>query len=135
MMKCRNADSAITLMVLTDSNAKNGVGLNMDGLGIGERKGLMTMKCEKCGKQMHLIDLNVFDREGSDSDVPHLYKCEPDGDAVVIDTTPNWTGYEQSEEEMMERITCPHCGKFPFNHKEVQVYDIVRIVCFKSEKE
>lgn len=36
---------------------------------------------------------------------------------------------------MMETITCPHCGKFPFIDKEIHVYDIVRIVCFKSEKE
>lgn len=134
-MKCQNADSATTLTAQMVSNAKNGSGLRMDGLVIGEQKGLIKMKCEKCGKEMYLLNVDVFDCYGSDADVPHMYDEEQDECAVVIDTTPNWTGYELSEEEMMETITCPHCGKFPFNHKEVQVYDIVRIVCFKSEKE
>lgn len=92
------------------------------------------MKCEKCGKELSLINVNVFNYDGTDQFVSNSYN-EYYKDAVVIDTTPNWTGYGLSEEEMMETITCPHCGKFPFNHKEVQVYDIVRIVCFKSEKE
>lgn len=93
------------------------------------------MKCEKCGKEMYLVNVDVFNQNGYDSTVGYLYNEQYDEQAIVIDTNKNWTGYELSEEEMMERITCPHCGKFPFNHKEVQVYDIVRIVCFKSEKE
>lgn len=52
------------------------------------------MKCEKCGKEMYLIKLNIFNRDGSDSHVPHMYDEEQDEDAVVIDTNPNWTGYE-----------------------------------------
>lgn len=92
------------------------------------------MKCEKCGKELSLINIDVFNHEGIDSFVSSSYN-EYYKDAVVIDTNKNWAGYELSEEEMIETIICPHCGKFPFNHKEVQVYDIVRIVCFKSEKE
>lgn len=41
MKKCLTADVAITLTDQTDSSAKNGAGLNMDGLGIEEQKGLM----------------------------------------------------------------------------------------------
>lgn len=93
------------------------------------------MKCEKCGKEMHMIKVNVFNYDGSDSFVPYMYKEEQDELAVVLDTDKNWTGYELSEEEMIETIACPHCGKFPFIDKEIHVYDIVRIVCFKSKKE
>ena len=92
------------------------------------------MKCEKCGKEMYMINVNLFCRDGSDCLAPHIYdQC--DDNAVVIDTTSNWTGYELSEEEMLETICCPHCGKFPFSDKEIQVYDVVRIVCFKSRED
>lgn len=92
------------------------------------------MKCEKCGKEMYMINVNSFCRDGSDCFAPHAYE-QFDNDVVVIDTTQNWTGYELSEEEMLETITCPHCGKFPFVNKEIQVYDIVRVVCFKENTE
>ncbi len=51
---------------------------------------------------------------------------------MVFETTQNWTGYELTEEEMIDGIRCPICGEFPFKHKEVQVYDVVRVVCFKE---
>lgn len=96
------------------------------------------MKCEKCGHETDRLRIGVFNRDGSDSDwFPLIEEIdvspEEDGcNCVIIETNQNWTGYELSEEEMMEDIRCPHCGQFPFKHKEVQVYDIVRIVCFKE---
>ena len=42
--------------------------------------------------------------------------------------------YDLSEEEMFETITCPHCKQFPFKSTEIQVYDVVRVVCFKTEE-
>ena len=57
------------------------------------------MKCEKCGKELSLINVNVFNYDGTDKFVSHSYN-EYYKDAVVIDTTPNWTGYELSEEEI-----------------------------------
>ena len=39
---------------------------------------------------------------------------------------------ELTEEEMVDRIWCPICHEFPFKSKEIQVYDVVRIVCFKT---
>lgn len=89
------------------------------------------MICEKCGKEIDTVMVNEFDRDGSDGWYrTAIEECEQD--AVVIDTDKTWTGYELSEEEMTETITCPHCGQFPFESKEVQVYEIVRIVCFKK---
>lgn len=97
------------------------------------------MKCEKCGKETAHLLISVFNRDGSDSDkfaFVELVDCpaDEDGDNVaILETDQNWTGYELSEEEMMEDIRCPHCGKFPFKHKEVQVYEVVRIVCFRED--
>lgn len=89
------------------------------------------MKCEKCGKELKWIDVNRFNYDGSDSFCSYPYE-EFDYDAVIIDTDPNWTGYELSEEEMIDTIECPHCHKFPFINTEIHVGNIVRIVCFKK---
>ena len=91
------------------------------------------MKCEKCGNEFDRISINKFMRDGSDNeDRPYVDEC-PISNAVLFETDRNWCGYELNEEEMMEGIRCPHCNKFPFKHKEVQVYDVVRVVCFRSE--
>lgn len=91
------------------------------------------MKCEKCGKEIDRLLINKFLRNGSDSTDSVCIEESAICSAVTFETDANWCGYELSEEEMMEDIQCPHCNKFPFNHKEVQVYDVVRVVCFKSE--
>lgn len=90
------------------------------------------MKCEKCGKEIDKVKISVFSYDGSDSDCL-IYIDEGKYENVIFETSPHWCGYELSEEEMMEDIRCPHCNEFPFKHKEVQVYDVVRVVCFKSE--
>lgn len=98
------------------------------------------MKCEKCGKETDRLIISVFNRDGSDSDQFALIDLvdapvdeEGGCDVAILETTQNWTGYGLSEEEMMEVIRCPHCGQFPFKHEEVQVYDVVRVVCFRTE--
>lgn len=92
------------------------------------------MKCEKCGKEMNTIMANRFNHEGADSFISYPYtECEED--AVYVDLDSKWTGYGLSEEEMLDTIECPHCGKFPFKNKEIQVYELVRVVCFKTEQE
>ena len=89
------------------------------------------MICEKCGKEMQSIHVNMFDCSGSDSFCTYNFQeCEED--AVVIDTESAWVGYGLSEEEQQDTIECPHCHQFPFKNTEIQVYDVVRIVCFKT---
>ena len=89
------------------------------------------MICEKCGKEMQSIHVNMFDCSGADSLWKYDFQeCEED--AVVIDTNPAWVGCGLSDEEQLETIKCPHCHQFPFKNTEIQVYDVVRIVCFKS---
>jgi len=94
------------------------------------------MKCEKCGTEIDKLSISMFDYDGSDyywnEDIIGEYD---ETGAVWFETNFNWTGYELSEEEMIDDIKCPNCGDFPFNHKEVQVYDIVRVVCFKNVNE
>lgn len=91
------------------------------------------MKCEKCGKEIENLLVDTFLRDGSDTDIEQpIIECEHN--AAYIETTQNWTGYDLSEEEMFETITCPHCKQFPFKSTEIQVYDVVRVVCFKTEE-
>lgn len=91
------------------------------------------MKCEKCGWNIDSVMVDMFNYDGSDGDVRH-YFTEAEHDAVVIETDRNWAGYELSEDEMLDSITCPHCHQFPFISTEIQIYDVVRIVCFKQEE-
>lgn len=92
------------------------------------------MKCERCGKEIKSLLVDTFLRDGSDAYIEQpITECEED--AAYIETTQNWTGYELSEEEMLDTITCPHCKQFPFRSKEIQVYDVVRVVCFKGGAE
>ena len=89
------------------------------------------VKCEKCGKEMSYVLVNKFNYSGSDSFLKYSYNRI--GDCVSIVADRNWTGYELSEEEMLETIVCPHCGKYPFQSKEIHVYDEVEIVMFPKE--
>ena len=99
------------------------------------------IRCEKCGKTFNWLAVDEFDRDGSDYDRCYFVdtdegtedKEDSEYDAVWLDTNANWTGYGMSEEEQLETIKCPHCGRFPFRCKEIQVYDIVRIVMFKEK--
>ena len=87
------------------------------------------MKCEKCGKYIMTVKINEFSRDGSD----HLIEIpikEYQNNAIGIDTTQDWCGYDLTEEEQAETILCPYCNEFPFKDKEIQCYEIVRVVCF-----
>ena len=90
------------------------------------------MICEKCGKQINNLLIDTFLYDGSDTDISH--DIQEDETAVWFETTQNWAGYELTEEEQRERIICPYCKQFPFKHQEVQVIDVVRVICFKTEK-
>ena len=89
------------------------------------------MRCEKCGKEISSLLVNII-KWGSNDREQELPLVECEGDAAYIDTDQNWVGYELDEEEMLDTILCPHCRKFPFKNTEIEVYDIVRVVCFKE---
>lgn len=90
------------------------------------------MKCEHCGSLINNIDVNMFNYDGSDGFYSYPIQ-DTSNNAIVIDTDNNWTGYDLSEEERLDTIECPICHKFPFKSTEMQVYEIVRIVCFTKE--
>lgn len=91
------------------------------------------MICEKCGKEIATLLVDIFDYNGSDVFRKHYY-TECDEDAVVVDVSPNWTGNDLTEEEQRDTICCPHCKQFPFTNGEIQTFEFVRIVCFKKER-
>ena len=91
------------------------------------------MKCEKCGKDITHIKTSKFSYDGSNYDATIVIEEDEHFNAVIMETDRNWTGYELTEEEMRERIECPYCKQFPFGSEEIQVYDVVRIVCFKTD--
>ena len=88
------------------------------------------MKCEKCGKQLEYVEVNMFNHDGSDD----WYDVEIDMDYGIayINILPNWTGNDLSEEEMTETIRCPHCHKYPFVDKEIHADDYVNVTMFPS---
>lgn len=90
------------------------------------------MKCERCGKKIDSVMVNKFIFEGVDGffNIPII---EANDNAVYVETDSNWTGYELTEEEMINTIICPQCLEYPFNDKEIQVHDVVQIVMFESE--
>ena len=91
------------------------------------------VKCEKCGKEIHSLIINIFNYDGSDSGY-ELPIAEYEQDAVTVDVNHNWTGDELSEEEQKDTISCPYCKQFPFVSEEIQTYNIVRIICFKRSE-
>lgn len=88
------------------------------------------MKCEKCGKEISTLLIDRFNYDGSDSYCRYPI-TEYEKDAVTVDADHNWTGDELTEEEQKDTIKCPHCNQFPFISEEIQVEEIVRIICFK----
>ncbi|MEE1255962.1 MAG: hypothetical protein UHN47_05565 [Lachnospiraceae bacterium] len=89
------------------------------------------MKCEKCGKQIDEVKIDVFTREGKDILVL-VPIIEYENGAVGIETDTNWCGYDLTQEEQADCITCPCCGLFPFKNDEIQTHEILRVVCFKE---
>lgn len=79
------------------------------------------MKCEKCGKVVDKLEIDLFQYDGSDCFERHPF-CETE-EGIVISTNPNWTGYELSKEEMVETIRCPHCKQFPLDNENFDVSD------------
>ena len=93
------------------------------------------MKCEKCGKEIDYLSIDMFHRDGSDSFETLPITAEEIDGSVCVDVEPNWTGYGLSEEEMPETIRCPECGQFPLENREIHACDMVRLVLFRKEYE
>jgi len=86
------------------------------------------MKCEKCGRKIETVLVDIFNYDGSD-EVQELPLVE-NSFCAYVDAEQTWTGYELLEEEKSETIRCPHCKQFPFKSQEIQVQTIVRVVFF-----
>ena len=91
------------------------------------------MICEKCGKKIDSLLIDRFNYDGSDSLCEYPI-TEYEENAVTVDVDHNWTGYELSDEEQKDSICCPYCNRFPFISEEIQIEEIVRIICFKRDE-
>lgn len=93
------------------------------------------MKCSKCGKEIQSVNMNMFNQDGSDEYIKHsLNECEQD--AVVIETSKDFTGYELDEKDIFDCIECPHCRKYPFDEKiGIEMKEVLVVICFKKNEE
>ena len=88
------------------------------------------MKCEKCGHELDVIAVDVFNHFGEN--LPSLQRPRAVGNAVIAETSKNWCGYRLPDEEALDTIRCTHCGKFPFENTELQRYEVISLVMFKK---
>ena len=82
--------------------------------------------CSECGKKLDKVKLHMFGFNGDEYEYDGLVDFTStlmnDGTlGICICTDTNWCGYDLSEEEQAEDIRCPHCGKYPFSDKHIEV--------------
>ena len=97
--------------------------------------------CSECGKKLDNVKLHMFGFNGSeyeyDDPVDFTSALVDDGTlGICICTDTNWCGYDQCEEDQAHDIRCPHCGKFPFasKHIEVEESNQVMIGCWTEPR-
>ena len=93
--------------------------------------------CSECGKKLEKLMIHKFAFNGDeyDDDFPIDFTSTlmEDGDiGICICTDTNWCGYDQTESDQVDCITCPHCGKYPFTstHIEVEEPNNVLVSCW-----
>lgn len=91
-----------------------------------------VIKCNCCGKHITGISTNFFAHDGSDFDTIVPFKETTDTYTKMIVPT-FWCGDDLTTSERREIISCPHCGKFPFPDKDIQIYRVLEIVCFNEQ--
>lgn len=91
------------------------------------------MKCEKCGKEIDLVEVDMFEADGSDD--WYTVEIGEDHDVAYFSIMPNWTGTELDEEEQTETIRCPHCKQFPFEKKWIDTCQYVSVLMYPKRKE
>lgn len=91
----------------------------------------MSIVCQICNSEIDYIITRKFDTMGNDYSLKKELE-EYEVDAVGFDIDQNWCGYDLTEEEQRELIECPYCNNYPFKNKEIQIYEIVRVIGFKK---
>ena len=96
--------------------------------------------CAHCGEKLEKIMLHKFGFNGDeyDDDFPCEFSAtimEDGSIGILICTDRNWCGYDLTEDEQREDISCPKCGKFPFSdiHIEVAEPDNVYVSCWTKK--
>ena len=91
------------------------------------------MICEKCGKETEFLEVDMFEYDGSDD--WYMADTYEEGDCVMLNLLPQWTGYELDEDEYHETIRCPHCKKYPFKDKLIEATRMVCVQMWAERKE
>lgn len=89
--------------------------------------------CSECGKKLEKVTLHMFGFNGSeyeyDDPVDFTSTLMDDGTlGICICTDTSWCGYDQCEEDQAQDIRCPHCGKFPFADKHIEVEESNQVI-------
>lgn len=89
--------------------------------------------CSECGKKLEKVNLHMFGFNGGeyeyDAPVDFTSTLMEDGTlGICICTDTSWCGCPLSEEEQAENISCPHCGKFPFSNKHIEVEEPNQVI-------
>lgn len=91
------------------------------------------MKCEKCGKEIDSVEVNMFESDGSDD--WYIVEIGEENDVVLFSVLPNWTGNDLVEAEQIETIRCPHCHKFPLKKQMIDTCQYVSVTMYPQRKE
>ena len=102
--------------------------------------GCEEVYCAHCGEKLEKVMLHKFAFNGDeyDDDFPCEFSAtlmEDGSIGICICTDRNWCGYDLTEGEQREDISCPKCGKFPFSdgHIEVEEPDNVFVSCWTKK--
>lgn len=92
------------------------------------------MKCEQCGKELHSLEVDMFNYDGSDDwyTVEDLYE---EGGVLLFSTLPQWTGDELDEDEQADTIRCPHCKQYPFKCRLIETCRYVSVQMYPRKAE
>ena len=87
------------------------------------------MKCEKCGRELEFLEVDMDDFNGGDVWVKGKFSRL--GPYVILkNVLPSWVGNELSEKEQIKTIRCPHCHEFPFRKRQIDVARTIDLIMY-----
>ena len=98
-----------------------------------------TVRCHHCHKKLENVNLNCFRWDGSDGEYQHgISWCGLNDEGqpfVEVRTSMPWTGDDLTDEERLETVTCPHCGKYPFGAETMNTFVATSLVMFPHKED
>lgn len=93
------------------------------------------MKCAKCGKEIDKVHVHRFTQDGADTYTGEEILGGEDETCYYLDIDKKATmfEFEDSYDEFITCISCPKCGKYPFEGS-VSIYNRAHVVFGISEE-